>query len=96
VCGEIGISIKEYYNLNNRQVHNIIAGYNNKQNLLLQNEWLQTREITFAIIQPHLDQRHKNLTKQQFMPLWFENHKPIKMKPRLTREQIKEKFKTIA
>lgn len=95
MCGEIGIPINQYYKLTHRQVANIIAGYNNKQNLLLQNSWLQTREIAFAIIQPHLDKRHKNLSKQQFMPLWFENHKPTKTKPRLTREQIKEKFKSV-
>lgn len=48
-CGEIGLTVTYFYSLTPRQFYNIQVGYYKKQENQLQNDWLQTKVLSYFI-----------------------------------------------
>lgn len=103
-CGEIGLSINDFYNLTQRQFYNILRGYNKKQTELNDkhiDSWSQTRKLIFWIIKMNGDPKFtRTLTEEKIIQLPGDEKQKTLVKnkgrkPRFSREELKETFKEL-
>lgn len=90
-CGEIGLNINYFYSLTPREFYNILTGYNRKTEAEFKTNWEQTRQLMFAVLQPHV----KKGSKLEFTFPWEKQDNVKKLKTRKTREQIEAEFKKL-
>ena len=84
----MGMSIEQFYNIEERQFFNISKGYKQKQLEAAQLSWEQTRAIMYAVhLSTPTDKKRKKVSIQEFMPFEWEQ-KQQKVKSR-TPEEIK-------
>lgn len=88
-CGEIGLTITEFYDITPREFDNIVRGYKRKAEFNYKDGWEKTRRLAFAVTAPYIPKKD-NITLFDFMPLPWDPDK--EKKPERTPEQVKNIF----
>ena len=86
-CGELGLKLKYYYSLTERQFNNILIGCRKKEEENFKIKLVLNRRLEFAIIAPHLDKKHKSLTPEKYMPFAWENVQGVEDRRFFTAEE---------
>ena len=68
----MGLTISYFYSLTPREFDNISEGYFRKQEGIIKRQMILNRDLEFAIISPHLSEKHKNLTAERYKPFSWE------------------------
>jgi hypothetical protein len=76
LCGEIGISITDFYDLTPRQFNNIVIGYDRKEEQNLKTKMVLNRDLEFAIVSPYLDKKSGIKTIQDYKKFSWEVETP--------------------
>lgn len=79
-CGEIGLSISDFYNLTPRQFYNISTGYYKKIRREVEDNWLQTKVISYFIYSSIPKKKGKSKGFKEFTDEFF-NDKTKKSNP---------------
>lgn len=84
-CGELGLNIEYFYNLEPRQFYNIQVGIENKRDAKYKQQLILTRRLYHAILLPHLEDR--DALESDLWPLSFI---PGEIKPDITLQDIED------
>ena len=68
-CGEVRLSIQEFYKLTPRQFSNIMKGYRNKEDNLSKERWVIARKLMYASMAPYLN---KSVKETDLIPFDWE------------------------
>lgn len=86
-CGEIGLSIDEFYSLTPAQFFNISYGYFNKIKRQNTDNWMQTKVVSWMIYNSiPTDKKYKKLNFQDFSNNFFGSQEKLEQKPDLKKE----------
>ena len=83
------MTIDELYDLTPRSFSNKMIGYSQREEMIMQNSWEQTRMIVHSCLSPHLKRKIK---PQELMPFDWDNKNRIKKKI-ASQEEIQEVIK---
>lgn len=87
-CGEIGLSIDEFYSLTPAQFYNISTGYFNKVKRETEKSWMQTKVISWMIYNTiPTDKKTKKLGFEEFSNSFFNNDEKLEITPDLNKEE---------
>ena len=89
--GEIGLSIKQFDDLDWRQLNNIITGYFKRLDRETKQSWHQARMIMWATLLPH-QKKNSNLKPEDVMPLPWDNKETEVEFKQASAEDIKKSF----
>lgn len=71
----MGLNYDYFYSLTPRVFYNVHAGYNQRVEMEYKDNWVRTRKIMFAVLQPHL--KNRSLTELGFFRLPWENEEDV-------------------
>tara|TARA_R100000306_G_C4382307_1_gene146366 strand:- start:10735 stop:11070 length:336 start_codon:yes stop_codon:yes gene_type:complete len=99
-CGEIGLKVNYFYSLTPRQFFNIQAGYFKKQERLLENDWLQTKVLSYFVFSSIPKKKAKQKSFPDFVEAFFETkqeYKPERLdeNPEERRERLRAFFNKV-
>lgn len=83
------MTIDELYDLTPRSFSNKMIGYSQREEMIMQNSWEQTRMIVHSCLSPHLKRKIK---PQELMPFDWDYKNRIKKKI-ASQEEIQEVIK---
>ena len=83
------MTIDELYDLTPRSFSNKMIGYSQREEMIMQNHWEQTRMIVHSCLSPHLK---KKMKPTELMPFDWDKKKKVK-KRIATQEEIQEVLK---
>lgn len=86
-CGEMGLTISEFYDLTELQWFNISKGYYNKIERETRLHWETTRMIMYATLLPH-QKKGSNLTVKSVLPFAWDNETVVENATITTAEDI--------
>lgn len=86
----MGLNYDYFYSLTPCVFYNVHAGYNQRVEFEYKDEWIRTRKIMFAVLQPHL--KNKNLTELGFFRLPWETEESVVEAVEVENEQQAENF----
>jgi hypothetical protein len=90
-CGEMGLTVVVLYSLTPRQFYNIQTGYLKKQQALLENDWLQTKVISYFIYSSIPKKKANQKSFPDFTESFFNVKKDFKLPTNdLSKEEKKE------
>lgn len=87
--GTLSMTIDELYDLTPRSFSNKMIGYSEREEMIMQNSWEQTRMIVHSCLSPHLKRKIK---PRELMPFDWDNKNRIKKKI-ASQEEIQEVIK---
>lgn len=91
-CGEMGLSIDEFYSITPRQFDNMLTGYRRKEEHAERLKWEINRTLMMSIISPHIDKKDRHKTVFDFYPLpWDQEQKPKVQAPKGKKRSGKER-----
>lgn len=93
-CGQIGLSLNDFYDMTPRQFFNISKGYKKQQTRIERLSWEQTRAVMYAIhlsIPKDPKKGKKTVSLQEFLPFDWEQEKEVKKEN--TTEEIEKLHK---
>jgi hypothetical protein len=73
--GVMGLNYDYFYSLTPRVFYNVHAGYNQRVEMEYKDNWVRTRKIMFAVLQPHL--KDKNSTEASLIRFPWENDEDV-------------------
>ena len=79
----------ELYDLTPRSFSNKMIGYSQREEMIMQNHWEQTRMIVHSCLSPHLKRKMK---PTELMPFDWDDKKKVKKKV-ASQEEIQEVLK---
>ncbi len=83
------MTIDELYDLTPRSFSNKMIGYSQREEMIMQNHWEQTRMIVHSCLSPHLK---KKMKPTELMPFDWDEKKKVK-KRIATQEEIQAVLK---
>lgn len=83
------MTIDELYDLTPRSFSNKMIGYSQREEMIMQNHWEQTRMIVHSCLSPHLKRKMK---PTELMPFDWDDKRILKKKV-ATQEEIQEVIK---
>ena len=89
MCGEIGLTIKQFDNLDWKQLNNITEGYFKRKEAEERRTWEQTRWVMYIGLLPH-QKKNSELTLQKVLEFpWDEENKEFEAQE-VSAEAVKE------
>ena len=83
------MTIDELYDLTPRSFSNKMIGFSQREEMIMQNHWEQTRMIVHSCLSPHLKRKMK---PTEIMPFDWDDKRIVKKKV-ATQEEIQEVIK---